>query len=178
MITHGMSKTLEYYSWKSMTQRCCNPKNPAYKRYGERGIAMCQRWRKFENFFADMGLRPSKKHQIDRIDNDGDYEPSNCRWVTSKENARNTSASKWWFINGVKYDSAQQAADALNVTQRTIQRWCEGQVSRGVFYPPKKNCYSEFKYKKTLDSMKYSLYTRHIQQRGELTLQEPINIEV
>ena len=68
-----------------MKQRCTNPSNKNWKHYGERGITVCERWSKFSNFLADMGEAP-KGMQIDRIDNDGNYEPSNCRWVTPKEN--------------------------------------------------------------------------------------------
>ena len=79
----GMSPT--YVVWHSMVQRCTNPNVKQYKDYGGRGIAVCERWLKFENFLADMGERPVGK-QIDRINNDGNYEPGNCRWVTAKEN--------------------------------------------------------------------------------------------
>lgn len=79
----------EYYAWKGMRARCNNKNYHAYHRYGGRGIKVCDRWDDFENFYSDMGNAPSKKHQLDRIDNDGDYEPCNCRWVTPKENSRN-----------------------------------------------------------------------------------------
>jgi hypothetical protein len=73
-----------------MIQRCTNPQVPGFKDYGERGIKVCERWRKdFRAFLSDMGAKPSPAHSIDRINNDGDYEPSNCRWATATEQARN-----------------------------------------------------------------------------------------
>lgn len=77
-----------YMTWQAMTQRCSNPKSPKWHRYGERGIAICERWRKFDNFLADMGERP-KGMTLDRINNDGDYEPSNCRWATPMTQGNN-----------------------------------------------------------------------------------------
>ena len=88
--THGMSATPIYGRWHAMMTRCANFNHPSYKKYGARGITVCERWQKFENFFADMGLPPSPKHSIDRWpDNAGNYEPGNCRWATASEQARN-----------------------------------------------------------------------------------------
>ncbi len=82
--THGMHKTSEYGIWRGIKDRCTNPNRPEYKHYGGRGIKCCESWSEsFENFYKDMGKRPSKKHSIDRIDVNGHYELSNCRWVTS-----------------------------------------------------------------------------------------------
>lgn len=92
-VTHGQTKTPEYRAWESMHQRCRNPQNKAYKNYGGRGISVCNRWLKFENFIADMGSRP-KGYSIERIDNDGNYEPSNCKWIPLRDQAKN-QRSAW-----------------------------------------------------------------------------------
>jgi hypothetical protein len=94
-ITHGLTrrgkpKPLEYSSWSSMIQRCTKPTNTKWHNYGGRGIRVCDRWRNsFEAFLEGMGPRPSPSHSIDRIDNDSNYEPGNCRWATPKEQRAN-----------------------------------------------------------------------------------------
>ena len=87
-VTHGRTGTVEYRTWQAMLRRCRNPRAKSYEDYGKRGISVCERWLKFENFFADMGLKP-KGLSLDLIDNDGHYEPGNCRWATASEQARN-----------------------------------------------------------------------------------------
>lgn len=92
-LSHGhalsRSRTPTYRSWAGMINRCTNPRQPNFERYGGRGITVCDRWRSFENFLADMGERPEGT-TIDRKDNDGNYEPGNCRWATDIEQQANT----------------------------------------------------------------------------------------
>jgi hypothetical protein len=81
--------TPEYRAWCDLRSRCNNPKVKQYDDYGGRGISVCERWDDYANFLADMGRRPSPAHSIDRRDNDGNYEPSNCRWATKEEQMQN-----------------------------------------------------------------------------------------
>lgn len=91
----------EYIAWVHMTQRCNNANHRSYKNYGGRGITVCERWLKFENFLADVGSAPSPKLTLDRINNDGNYEPENVRWATTKEQSENKRSNK--VVNGKTY---------------------------------------------------------------------------
>ena len=91
--------TKEYRTWCAMKDRCSNPQTPCYKNYGSRGITVCDRWMKFENFLEDMGERPAGT-TLDRINNNGNYEPGNCRWATMKEQNRNRGNNRLITVNG------------------------------------------------------------------------------
>lgn len=121
MTKHMKCKTPIYYVWQSMKARCENPKTKNYANYGGRGIRVCEEWRSsFVAFHRDMGDRPDG-FQIDRIDNDGNYEPKNCRWATKQEQMNNTRRSVPIYINGVK-KTKSECAKELGVRRGSIQR--------------------------------------------------------
>lgn len=128
--THGRSRTgdLTYESWRSIRYRCENPSCKAYPRYGGRGISVCERWRLFENFISDMGERPSKKYSIERIDNDGNYEPSNCRWADMVEQGNNREYCKRFHFLGKSQTLTQWAREfgvARHLVFSRIKRGCD-----------------------------------------------------
>lgn len=97
----GYYNKIEYQTWHRMKQRCYNEDNQDYKAYGGRGIAICDRWlNSFDDFFSDMGRRPDNCNSIDRINNDGDYDPSNCRWSNDYQQSRNKSNNVIIEFNG------------------------------------------------------------------------------
>ena len=99
--THGKTNTSEYSIWTDIKKRCGSPAHKYFARYGGRGISICDRWaRDFAAFYADMGPRPSTSHEIDRINNDGNYEPQNCRWATRRENMLNTGRAMFAEYQG------------------------------------------------------------------------------
>lgn len=114
--THGYNKRPLYSIYKNMKHRCYDPKTKYYSHYGGRGIKICDRWlNDFYEFERDMGKRPSPKHTIDRIDNDGNYEPSNCRWATRKEQSNNTRWNAYVMLNGKRIRTVE-AAKELGIT--------------------------------------------------------------
>lgn len=111
-----IDRLLEYNTWSAMVQRCENRSAANYRNYGGRGVTVCTEWSSFENFYNDMGPRPSKEYSLDRIDNDGPYCKENCRWATRKEQANNKRSNVVLVFEG----------EALTLTQ-----WSEKlQISR------------------------------------------------
>jgi hypothetical protein len=123
---HGRWKVPEYSVWRAMVQRCCNPNSPAYKNYGGRGIVVCEAWREFASFYADMGSRPSPDHSLERKDNDAGYSPDNCVWATRQEQGQNrrTSVVTDALATAVRASDEPQKvlAARYGVSQATISR--------------------------------------------------------
>lgn len=124
-LKHGHNKKGKiskiYTVWANIVQRCTNLNSPNYKNYGGRGITICKRWLKFENFLFDIGEPPTSKHQIDRIDNDKGYKLSNCEWVLSKTNSRNRRNNHLTTFNN-KTQCLSAWAEEYNIKQNTL--WC------------------------------------------------------
>jgi hypothetical protein len=132
----------EYAVWQTMKARCHNPNNGKYKNYGGRGISIAPEWLNFGQFIADMGRRPSDSHTIERIDNDGNYAPENCRWATHKEQANNRrlrKTSRFITIDGVTKTLSQWARhtgiSVITISGRLRKGWT---YKEAVFTPPNK----------------------------------------
>lgn len=123
--SHGMSRTRTYRIWQAMLNRCRNPNMAMYPRYGGRGIRVCSRWESFENFYADMGECP-KGMSIDRINNDANYEPGNCRWANRRIQSRNKSSNRIISYGGRRLcltDWAKSLSmDQASLAER-IEKW-------------------------------------------------------
>lgn len=126
---HGKSSTPEWKAWVAMRRRCYDNKQPGWADYGGRGISVCSRWLGedgFENFLADMGEKPTPKHQLDRIDVNKDYSPDNCRWVTKAEQNRNQRKTVWCLVDGKKM-CLSEAARAIGISPNALfQRFYRG----------------------------------------------------
>lgn len=118
--THGLTNSKEYSVWSNMKNRCTSLSSPYYKYYGGKGVKICSRWMEsFENFYNDMGKCPDDKYSIDRIDVNGDYEPSNCRWSDFKEQANNKTSNSNIEYNGVTKNK-KQWAEYLGVNYKSF----------------------------------------------------------
>jgi hypothetical protein len=134
LLQHGYAKPdengrrrPEYSTWNMMIQRCHNPNNKAFGRYGGKGVTVCDRWRfgdgevsGFQCFISDMSDRPTPGHSIDRCDNAKGYEPSNCRWATRVEQQNNTTANRWVEFEGQRM-TLVQASKAAGIAYTAVR---------------------------------------------------------
>lgn len=134
----GASKTKEYQSWHNMISRCYDPKRKGYELYGGRGITVCKRWRSYNNFYKDMKQTDPEKFVLDRIDPNGNYEPSNCRWLSKSESSRNRRCVVNYFLDG-HFCTLAEHARRLNIGVATVR----GRVKNGW---PKDNIITYKKY--------------------------------
>jgi hypothetical protein len=142
---HGLAqrsgRAPEYQTWAKMRRRCENPIDPVYHRYGARGIKVCDRWQSFAAFLEDMGPRPTPQHTIERVNNDGNYEPGNCRWADRTEQANNRRTSRILEHNGEALTVAEWAR-RTGLRQHTIMARIDRNgwsVERALTTPPRFN---------------------------------------
>lgn len=134
--THGQATSPEYRTWARMKSRCLNKSTRNFHRYGGRGITVCESWiNSFEHFFSDMGARPTSDHSLDRKNNEGNYEPGNCRWATAKEQANNTSANVLLTINGCKKPLSIWADENGLDRSVIVSRVANGDVGESLIRP-------------------------------------------
>ena len=137
--THGLNSHTLARKLNGIKGRCYNPKSKGFHNYGGRGISVCKEWMEsLESFYGwSISNGWSEGLDIDRIDNDGNYTPDNCRFVGRRENLNNTRKSKRWFLFGEEYKSCRIAAEELKIPSSTIKRWCDSGI---------KGCRSEYVY--------------------------------
>lgn len=136
--THGLTGHPLFYLWKGMRQRCENPKTTEFRLYGGRGIKVCERWQNFANFLADMGDRPSGA-SLDRINNDGNYEPGNCRWATPKQQGLNTRKT-WKISYAGETMSLRDWAARLGMSKNGLkERLAKWPLEKALTVPPESN---------------------------------------
>lgn len=147
-LTHGMRGTPEYSSWQSMKMRCLNAQSKDYARWGAQGVRIHEPWiSSFEEFYAHVGPRPPGT-TLDRIDPNGHYEPGNVRWAPPALQARNKRAAKIWVINGIEFETLDDAGAHFGKSGHTIWGWVKGRFDyrRGSYTPPKEGCYVRSKF--------------------------------
>ncbi len=122
--THGATiggKTRTYRIWVGMRNRCYNERNPKYQHYGAKGVVICDRWSAYENFLADMGAVPDGL-TIERIDTNGNYEPSNCKWADQKEQQNNRTNNRRVVVNGTCIFNILEVEELVGLSRQTISR--------------------------------------------------------
>jgi hypothetical protein len=155
--SHGMSHGhLVYYTWTRIKDRCYNKRGKDYEHYGGRGVRVCKRWLTFENFYKDMGDIPSCGHSIDRVDNNGDYRPENCRWATIKEQANNKRNNRVITYRGEKKTIAQWS-EKLGVKYGTLF----SRLNRGLSF---EESISEKKYGNSKKIIQYTMDKQYVSE--------------
>lgn len=141
-VRHGLTGAPEWATWKSMRERCVRPKAPAWEHYGGRGITVCERWlESFENFYADMGPRPDGM-TLDRIDNNGNYDPGNCRWATMEEQQNNRRSNVLVTLDG-ETKTLKQWATHFGVPYPVVKdRRSKGVEGAALFAPLERRAYN------------------------------------
>lgn len=139
MTTHGGSSKPEYKVWQAMLLRCHKTTCKDFKRYGARGISVCERWRNsFENFIDDMGYRLAKNYSLDRIDNNGNYEPGNCRWTTPTIQGNNKRSNRILVFNGEAKTVAEWSRHLKMPIKMLYDRVSQGWVASDALSTPKR----------------------------------------
>lgn len=147
LVPHGKTGTRVYNAWNGLVQRCTNPKQKYWDRYGGRGIKVADEWLDFKNFYHDMGEPPSPNHEIDRIDNDGPYCKSNCRWLEHKPNSRNRFYENLVEFEGKKV-SVAELAERFGINYDTLThriRKAGWSVEKAVSTKPRPNYDQSYK---------------------------------
>lgn len=164
---HGLCNTKVYRAWVTMRSRCEDTNNKRYHRYGGRGIKVCDRWQSFDMFYADMGDAPHGA-SLDRIDNDGDYEPGNCRWATPTQQQNNTSNNRTYTHDGKTQTLAQWARD-LGIAYHVLRY----RLNKG-WQPPKLFTTDNLKGKDTKHVVEYNgeqITVKEASRRSGIALQ-------
>lgn len=138
-LRHGRTRTPEHTAWSAMIQRCTDANYHWWPHYGGRGIKICRRWMLFENFFADMGVRPTAHHSLDRINNEGNYTARNCRWATIQQQAENRRTNRYLTFEGRRLTVTQWAREIGLSKSAMFLRVSKGwSVQRTINTPPMK----------------------------------------
>lgn len=135
------NRSPEYIAWLSMRQRCSDPRHVQFHNYGGRGISVCARWAdSFQAFLADMGAKPSRAHSIDRIDVDGPYSPTNCRWANAKQQQNNRRDNVLIDVGGLKLTRAEwseRIGISIHAVRNRADRFARGEISSAAFMAPR-----------------------------------------
>lgn len=135
-LRNGRTHNALYITWGHMLQRCLNSASPAYKHYGGRGITVCERWKSSDNFITDMSPKPGPEYTLDRIDNNGNYEPGNCKWATRTEQNNNRRNNIKLSINGIHHTvlewSVISGVSEKSIYQRLRRGWTAERVIQNV----------------------------------------------